>query len=164
MAVPPTAAAAAGWYPDPAGGNGQRYWDGSTWGPVAPGSPAPIPTPIRPSKPMPNAGKAILIVGTLVLAGGCVAYLATGPHSSSPGMDNDGTYYHIDGSAAGTYMTEGSRRANGRPCNWTRTRTPTIEIANMIAGGQVAVGEHGVVTVNAGEYFVSYGCKPWRKQ
>ncbi|WP_264001451.1 DUF2510 domain-containing protein, partial [Mycolicibacterium gadium] len=84
MAVPPTAAAAAGWYPDPAGGNGQRYWDGSTWGPVAPGSPAPIPTPIRPSKPMPNAGKAILIVGTLVLAGGCVAYLATGPHSSSP--------------------------------------------------------------------------------
>jgi hypothetical protein len=26
----------AGWYPDPAGGGSQRYWDGKAWGPVAP--------------------------------------------------------------------------------------------------------------------------------
>jgi hypothetical protein len=30
-----------GWYPDPAGGWGQRYWDGSAWGPVAPTAPPP---------------------------------------------------------------------------------------------------------------------------
>ena len=27
-----TAAAPAGWYPDPGGGPGQRYWDGDQWG------------------------------------------------------------------------------------------------------------------------------------
>ncbi|SBS73756.1 hypothetical protein MHPYR_180036 [uncultured Mycobacterium sp.] len=160
----PPPSAVPGWYPDPAGGNGQRYWDGHSWGPVAPGTPAPMPAPARPSKPMSNAGKAILIIGSVVLAASCVAYLATGPHSSAPDMDKDGTYYKIDASTAGTYVTDGSQRSNGRPCNWTRTRTPTIEIINMIAMGDVAVGERGVVTVNAGEYFVTYGCKPWRKQ
>ena len=27
---------AAGWYPDPSGGSGQRYFDGVNWGPSAP--------------------------------------------------------------------------------------------------------------------------------
>jgi Domain of unknown function (DUF4352)/Protein of unknown function (DUF2510) len=26
----------AGWYPDPSGGPGKRYWDGEAWGPLAP--------------------------------------------------------------------------------------------------------------------------------
>jgi len=31
-APPASSAAPAGWYPDPAGGPGQRYWDGEQWG------------------------------------------------------------------------------------------------------------------------------------
>jgi hypothetical protein len=31
---------APGWYPDPSGAAGQRYWDGKNWGPVAPAAPA----------------------------------------------------------------------------------------------------------------------------
>lgn len=51
-----TDATPAGWYPDPAGGGGQRYWDGATWtGHVAPpaeatwaATPALVPpTPTR---------------------------------------------------------------------------------------------------------------------
>ena len=79
-------------------------------------------------------------------------------------MDEDGTFYHINESTAGTYETDGSQRASGRPCNWTRTRRPTLKINDGITAGTVAVGERGQVTVNAGEYFVSFGCKPWRKQ
>jgi hypothetical protein len=31
-----SAAAPAGWYPDPAGGPGHRYWDGASWGQMHP--------------------------------------------------------------------------------------------------------------------------------
>jgi hypothetical protein len=34
---------APGWYPDPTGGPGQRYWDGAQW--QAPPPPAPMPPP-----------------------------------------------------------------------------------------------------------------------
>lgn len=44
-------------------------------------------------------------------------------------MDNDGTYYHIDGSAAGTYMTEGraeqmAGRATGLAPEHPPSRSP----------------------------------------
>lgn len=34
-APPARSAAPAGWYPDPAGGPGQRFWDGEQWGHVS---------------------------------------------------------------------------------------------------------------------------------
>jgi hypothetical protein len=34
---------ATGWYPDPNGGPGQRYWDGQNWTIVAPPAPAAPP-------------------------------------------------------------------------------------------------------------------------
>ncbi|HVX22828.1 MAG TPA: DUF4328 domain-containing protein [Acidimicrobiales bacterium] len=54
----------AGWYPDPAGGGGSRWWDGSRWtehlaGPPSPSVPAapqqPVPTyPTAPRQPIPT--------------------------------------------------------------------------------------------------------------
>ncbi|WP_156686984.1 NINE protein [Mycobacterium sp. Marseille-P9652] len=44
-------APAAGWYPDPNGGPGQRYWDGTQWqaeGPGFSGAPQQAPYPITP--------------------------------------------------------------------------------------------------------------------
>ncbi|WNG89547.1 DUF2510 domain-containing protein [Mycobacterium sp. ITM-2016-00317] len=37
---------APGWYPDPSGNGGQRYFDGTAWGPTAP--PPPTPPQRRP--------------------------------------------------------------------------------------------------------------------
>lgn len=51
MTTPPTP---AGWYPDPDGSGGQRYWDGSVWtehrSPAPPPAPAPTPAP-EPTRP-----------------------------------------------------------------------------------------------------------------
>jgi hypothetical protein len=99
-----------------------------------------------------------------MLCGGCMGLVVLGGgHSSSPVMDTDGTYYEVGDRSAGTYETAGSIDKRGRPCSWTRTRRPTIEIADMIAVGEVGVGEHARVTLSEGEYFVSYRCAPWRK-
>jgi hypothetical protein len=148
LATPP------GWYPDPVGGNGQRYWDGHAWGPIAPGQPTKTASG--------NRGWLIGGIAAVLLFGGCVAAFVGSDHSVT--LDEDGTYYKIDASSAGTYETDGSQRSNGRACNWTRTTTPTIDITDMIEAGTAAVGQRSRVTLRAGEYFVSYGCKPWRKQ
>lgn len=62
---PATPSPAAGWYTDPAGGGGQRYWDGTAWTqhvqpaaapaePVAPAAPvAPPAAPVAPAAPVP---------------------------------------------------------------------------------------------------------------
>ncbi|PJE04067.1 MAG: hypothetical protein CK429_31955 [Mycobacterium sp.] len=64
----PTPPPPPGWYPDPHGGTGQRYWDGSTW----------LTTPLVPKPRKTSAAKILLIVGAAVflLLGGCVAIVA----------------------------------------------------------------------------------------
>ena len=47
MTTPPTP---AGWYPDPDGSGGQRYWDGNLWTEHRhPAAPPPSPEPVAPS-------------------------------------------------------------------------------------------------------------------
>src|ERR1700693_523258 len=69
-----------GWYPDPSGGSGLRYWDGTAWGPVAPPTPPKKKSDVR---------QALLIVMSclagLAVVGGlyaCGAYYAHHPEGS----------------------------------------------------------------------------------
>jgi hypothetical protein len=105
-----------------------------------------------------------VLLGVFVLFfGACTLFALAGSTGKDiPAMDKDGTYYHIGDSAVGTYETQGSARTNGRPCNWVRLSAPTLTIENTIEEGKVQANETGRVTVKSGEYFVSYGCKPWR--
>jgi hypothetical protein len=82
-------------------------------------------------------------------------------------MDKSGVYYHIHEDTAGVCETDGS--ADSRPCNWTRLAANwdhkqgiEDEYASFIGNGEVTAKEIARVTVKAGEYFVSYGCLPWR--
>jgi hypothetical protein len=69
-----------GWYPDPATGGRQRYWDGKTWGPVAP-TPPMAPAPAR------KSSKWWIILLPFFLCGGCGVFGLIGSlshdHSSS---------------------------------------------------------------------------------
>lgn len=53
---------APGWYPDPSGDGGQRYWDGSSWGPTAPAPAAQATKAPRPKWLIPA------IIGGIILA------------------------------------------------------------------------------------------------
>lgn len=144
-----------GWYPDPSGSRGARYWDGARW------------TDRRHVSS--NKGTWIIVGAVLLLFGACAVGAArNSDHDISP-MDKDGTYYHIDDSAAGIYETRGSARPNSRPCNWMRLSEDWVEddsiaaLADaMIDRGDVSVGESARVRLRAGEWFVSHGCHPWR--
>lgn len=61
-----------GWYPDPAGGGGQRWWDGSTWTSHVAGAGAPPPGPVGGGSGDRRPGRGRLIallvsIGVLVL-------------------------------------------------------------------------------------------------
>jgi len=63
MTTPPTP---AGWYPDPDGSGGQRYWDGFTWTEhLAPASPPPPVAPEPPIAPEPPASEQPTAIVTL---------------------------------------------------------------------------------------------------
>ncbi len=54
---------AAGWYPDPSGGGGQRYWDGATWTEHNFNLTPPLPTS-PPAQPKKSAvGKVFKVIG-----------------------------------------------------------------------------------------------------
>ena len=61
---PPT----PGWFPDPSGGPGQRYWDGTSWGPPAPAAP--------PAKKRSSVTAWVIVVGVLLLCPGSCGVLA----------------------------------------------------------------------------------------
>ena len=70
--MPPQGNPTPGWYPDPSGGGGQRYWDGRNWTAIAPpGSPAGVPVAAKAGM---SKGKKIAIG----VGGGIVALAAIG--------------------------------------------------------------------------------------
>jgi opacity protein-like surface antigen len=60
---------------------------------------------------------------------------------------------------AGTWETKG---AFGGRCNWAIRSELTNKPATLLDSGHVQVGEAKRVAVEAGEFFVGSGCKPWR--
>ena len=61
------ASSAPGWYPDPDGKGGQRYFDGTNWGPQAPAATAPPPPPQK--KPVGCFRTVLGVIGVLLLIG-----------------------------------------------------------------------------------------------
>lgn len=82
-----------GWYPDPAGGPGQRYWDGVAWRDAAPAAPA-APYPAAPAAPAKKRKVWPWIIGGLVVLLGIAGLGSTGdkakkdaaPSASAPSV------------------------------------------------------------------------------
>jgi uncharacterized membrane protein YhaH (DUF805 family) len=100
----PTPAVPAGWYPDPAGSGGQRWWDGTQWSehvqppavpaapetPAAPAEPAgAVPVvPVEPTAPVAPAVPAPSYQPVPAApAYGAAAYGAAGGYGAAPGIN-----------------------------------------------------------------------------
>jgi len=177
-----------GWYPDPSGGPGQRYWDGSKWTDVnVPSTPPPIGPPIarRSASPL----KVLLIIGAVMFAlvGGCAACVAAinGHHSSTStgeAYSNDDCDADITPKKDGICMVSGGgfmhpklvagwiRSAGPRDpahypnCMWERLSGPDPSDLNMIIASDLGAGSTGPteVHIEKTDYaFWSKGCQPW---
>lgn len=62
---PPVSSTPAGWYPDPDGSGGQRYWDGSTW--TTHRAPGTAPALSAAKKPFWRRGWFIAVLAVLVV-------------------------------------------------------------------------------------------------
>lgn len=71
--------AVPGWYADPSGGPGRKYWDGALWHDAV---------PARPGVPTASSGRSplrvflIAIAGSVLFFGGCAALAAVSDHDS----------------------------------------------------------------------------------
>ena len=82
-----------GWYPDPAGGSNQRYWDGKEWGPAAPGGPpAAYPAPAK--KRGRGRGCLYMVLGAILLVVIIVIVAAVAASSGSGSKPGSGTSSH----------------------------------------------------------------------
>ncbi len=72
-----------GWYPDPGGGPGQRYWDGHQWTAVNVPSNPRFAYPRARSKSSPLKTLAIIGAAVFALVGGCSACAAIVGHNDS---------------------------------------------------------------------------------
>lgn len=76
-----------GWYPDPYGGGGQRYWTGQVWQPIP-----PVPGQSRKSSPL----KVLAIVGAAIflLVVGCTALVEVigGSHGAKNNAASSATH------------------------------------------------------------------------
>jgi hypothetical protein len=77
----------AGWYPDPSGNGGQRYFDGVQWGPTAPTAPAPHASPAPKNPKGIRWGLLIAVLGVIGffgIVGSCGHSGSSSSSSSSP--------------------------------------------------------------------------------
>ena len=161
---------APGWYPDPAGGGGKRYWDGNAWRHPIPAAPA------KKTRTWP-----VVVVATLAVMGGCAVYAANDRNGGGSRTDCgdvgptcDGTpkadgLYKVSGSglfdtgiSPGWIATNGPRPGE-RSCIWVRLSGPQNRLEWVIDGGTVKPGdEPQYVHIEASDNsFFSNGCEPW---
>ena len=124
MTKPP--APLPGWYPDPAGGPGLRFWDGQEWTAVAP-APAPHPFPAagRPTPPPPQPGKPGMSNGVKIGLGVGGVVIA----AAALGSIGDSDTKKTSSSSSSRASASSTFKADAPPAPKTSSAPKTREIA-----------------------------------
>lgn len=106
-----------------------------------------------------------MVVAVIALLGVTVAVTAIitdRPRGDPVVMSIDGRFYPISDAEAGQYLTVGPRE--GDSCNWAISDKPYYELEHIAKVGSGPPSRNTTVSLKPGEYFVSWGCRPWRRQ
>lgn len=106
MTTPPTPP--PGWYPDPSGVPGSRYWDGRQWGPAAPTTPPTFAAPTAvPPKKKSSTGRIIAIIAAVFV--GLIILGSIGNHDKKQSTTStSSSSASAPGSSAGSPKTPSS--------------------------------------------------------
>lgn len=139
---------APGWYPDPAGGPGQRYWDGAVWRDAAPA--APNPYPAAPAAP---AAKKRKLWPWLV--GGLVVLLALAAMGGKGSKDTPSVTANAPSASAPAAAPGGDAKDAAAPAG-ASVRDGKFEFTvQSVTGGAKEVGDNPYLKQTAqGQFFV----------
>ncbi len=130
---------APGWFADPAGQHGLRYWDGTTWtAHVADATTSWLPAPSPPRRPRHAFGWAGLVLCIVAVVAGAVAVTAFVGADDTPSVRLDGTRQQVsltphttygvyvdDRDNSGYSLSCSAEDARGRPIG---LRTPSWDV------------------------------------
>lgn len=149
-----------GWYPDPSGKPGNLYWDGRAWHSAIP---AQLGTPPPRKQTKRTALYVVLGVLAAIVALGFAGLSRV--NQPRPTFPDPAVWYRVDADDAGSWETVGPK--NDANCHWVRAESPTGDVGDLIDVGQwdlkQTTGGTQKVKVNAGEYFMYWGCYPFRR-
>jgi hypothetical protein len=133
----------AGWYPDPQGSGGQRYWDGFAWTEHH----SPAVAPVTPAAPVPGEAHAgahrapdnrKLLIGFLSAVGGLLLVLTLVLVYAFAIRDDDTTQIASSGSSTSSSTTTSSESSESESSE-TETETES-DTATPAAEGEVTDG------------------------
>jgi len=151
MTTPPPSNPLPGWYPDPYGGGGFRYWDGLNWTSVAPPG-AGVPPASTPASPpavpgpsnnagMSKGGKIALGVGGAIVVMGAVVTAIGETADKAGNKSSESSWITVDPRPAEPGSGPGSRPDSDGPRSGSTPRSTKAAPAIAPAGSSVRDGK-----------------------
>lgn len=170
----------AGWYPDPSGERGKKYFDGQEWHSDVPRA-RKRTSPQKIKVIVGAAALVVLVIGTIATSialitsepqpvpgaqsptnGGGPSTTAPPSYISVKTLPKDGIYA-VGGDQVDPGVWESAGPvAPGAPCAWARLRAPQQTPENTIEAGGSDNGPTQVHVQPTDAAFATKGCQPWQ--
>lgn len=171
-----------GWYPDPSGKRGKKFWDGSEWFDHVPSS-----RKVGDPKVLKIVAVSAGLISMVGLAVGAIVLSLLGDDAPVPGpaassalpnvpqpstspryisvksLPSDGVY-KVGGDQVdpGVWESPGPVDPAAKPCTWARLSAPQLSPETTLETGNSPGGPTRVRILPTDAAFTTTGCQPWQ--